>query len=177
MPAFSEILFTALPHFPIWSDIVVEEHKCLPAPLRVFVFQLKMSHGSVPKSGPKLLQMFSNERLQCQHKPTSTFAFYIFLFDVVQMRFTVRPTHYGLRRNPRQGDFYFVDREKLSECGFVCQHKTLIRHVVIRLFERLLNGLSELVPVVKWWLEWTNIVFFVSQVKNLLLEWFHLSAK
>ena len=116
---------TALPHFSIWGDIVPEKHKCLLAPLQVFVSQLKMSHGSVPKSGLKLLQMFSNDRLQCQHKPTSTFAYYIFLFDVAQMNFSVRRAHSGLLGNPQVGDFYFVDQEKLSECGFVCQHKTL----------------------------------------------------
>lgn len=90
-----------------------------------FVSQLKMSHGSVPKSGLKLLQMFSNDRLQCQHKPTSAFAYYIFLFDVAQMKFSVRQTRSGLLTNPRVGDFYFVDQEKLSECGFVCQHQTV----------------------------------------------------
>lgn len=128
---------TVLPHFSIWSDIVVEKHKCLLAPLQVFVSQLKMSHGSVPKSGFKLLQMFSNDRLQCQHQPTSTFVYYIFLFDVAQTNFSVSRTFSGLLRNPQVGDFYFVDREKLSECGFVCQHKLfqpVICSVVIRLF-------------------------------------------
>lgn len=53
-------------------------------------------------------------------------AYYIFHFDVVQMKFSVRRTHSRLLRNPRVGDlFYFVDQEKLSECGFVCQHKTV----------------------------------------------------
>lgn len=66
-------------------------NKCLPALLQDFFFffvsQLRVSHGSVSKSGLKLLQMFSNDRLQCQHKPTSTFVYSIFLFDVAQMRF------------------------------------------------------------------------------------------
>ncbi len=114
---------SVLPHFSIWSDIVVEKYKCLLAPLQVFVSQLKMSHGSVPKSGLKLLQMFSNDRLQCQHQPTSTFVYYIFLFDVAQTNLSVRRTRSGLRRNPQVGDFYFVDQEKLSECGFVCQRE------------------------------------------------------
>lgn len=63
--------------------------------LAYFCFPTQMSHGLVLKSGLKLVQMFSNDRLQCQHKPTSTFA-YIFLFDVVQMNFTVSQTHSGL---------------------------------------------------------------------------------
>lgn len=114
-----------LPHFSIRNDIVLEKYKCLLAPLQVFVSQFKVSRGPVPKSGLKLLQMFSNERLQCQHKPTSTFAYYIFLFDVVQIKFNVRWTHSGLHRKPQVGDFYFVGKEKLSECGFVCQHRTV----------------------------------------------------
>lgn len=60
-------------------------HKCLLTPMQLFVAQLNMSQGSVPKSGLKLLQMFSNERLQCQHESTSTFVYDIFLFDVTQM--------------------------------------------------------------------------------------------
>lgn len=87
---------TGLPH-SIWSNIVVEKYKYLLAPLQVFVSQLQMSHGPVPKSGLKLLQMFSNDRLQCQHKPTSTFVYYIFLFDVVQMNLTASQTHSGAR--------------------------------------------------------------------------------
>lgn len=77
---------TVLPHF---STNNVEKFKCLLDLLQVFVFvsQLKMSHGSVPKSGLKLLQMFLNDRLQFQQKPTSTFAYYIFLFEVTQMKF------------------------------------------------------------------------------------------
>lgn len=64
------------------NEAVQEKYKCLLPLLLVFVSQLKVSHGSAPKSGPKLLQMFPNERLQCQHKPTSSYARYIFLLDV-----------------------------------------------------------------------------------------------
>lgn len=71
--------------FPIFSPVRRHEYTCLPAPLQVFVFQLNMPQGSVPKSGLKLLQMFSNHRLQCQHKPTSAFVYCIYRFDVTQM--------------------------------------------------------------------------------------------
>lgn len=98
LPAWCEIsAHRSATFFSIWSNIVVEKYKYLLAPLQVFVSQLQMSHGPVPKSGPKLLQMFSNDRLQCQHKPTSTFVYYIFLFDVVQMNFTASQTHSGAR--------------------------------------------------------------------------------
>lgn len=51
------------------SDIVAEKQTVFTSS---FVSQLQVSHGSVLKSGLKLLQMFSNERLRCQHEPTST---------------------------------------------------------------------------------------------------------
>lgn len=73
------------PGLPIFFPMQRDECTCLPAPLQLFVFQLDMSQGSVPKSGLKLLQMFSNHRLQCQHKPTSAFVYCIYRFDVTQM--------------------------------------------------------------------------------------------
>lgn len=54
-------------------------------------------------------------------------AYYIIFFDVVQMKFSVRGTHSRPLSNPEVGDFffYFVDQEKMSECGFICQCKTV----------------------------------------------------
>lgn len=70
---------------------------------KIFVSQLKAYHGSVFKSGLKLLQMFSNDRLWCQHKPTSTFVYSIFVFDVAQLRFTVSRAYPGHCGNPQAG--------------------------------------------------------------------------
>lgn len=120
MPACGEISTQSPVAFFKFSGAILKRNTSVSK--QVFVSQLKMSHGSVCNSGLKLLQMFPNDRLQCQHKPTSTFAHYIFVFDVVHMNFTVRRTHSGLPRNPQVD---FVDQEKLSECGFVCQHKTI----------------------------------------------------
>lgn len=89
-------------------------------PRKIFVSQLKAYHGSVFKSGLKLLQMFSNDRLWCQHKPTSTFVYSIFLFDVAQMRFTASRAHPGHCGNPQTGRrLYSVHRENLSRSVFV----------------------------------------------------------
>ena len=129
----------------------------LLAPSQVFVSQLKLSHGSVPKSGLKLLQMFSNDRLQCQHKPTSTFCvLHLRLWCCTdELRSKTSPLWSPLESTSRW--LLFGWSGELSERGFVCQREAVSATYALQCCNKTAEfELSELVPVVRIWLARVN---------------------
>lgn len=135
----------------------LEQYRCgeitsvYQLPRKIFVSQLKVYHGSVFKSGLKLLQMFSNDRLRCQHKPTSTFVYSIFLFDVAQMRFTASRAHPGHCGNPQAGRRLLFCRwgESVTIC-LCASTRVMYSEVHTHATEKSDKQ------------EWTNIVVFLS---------------
>lgn len=80
--------FRVWPHFSIWSDIVVEKYKCLPASLQVFVSQLKCPTGQSLSVGLNCSRCSQMRGCRSSTNPPPHLRSLSYLFDVVEMKFS-----------------------------------------------------------------------------------------